>query len=43
MRFRFDVDSDARDLSRQDFLGRADTELADIVASPYGTLTLKLR
>ncbi|KAH7731066.1 Copine-8 [Aphelenchoides avenae] len=38
----YDIDSPSQELTHHDFLGRADTELADIVAGPYGTLTLNL-
>jgi hypothetical protein len=38
----YDIDSSSQQLTHHDFLGRADVELADVVAAPYGTLTISL-
>uniref|UniRef100_A0A914HVM8 C2 domain-containing protein n=1 Tax=Globodera rostochiensis TaxID=31243 RepID=A0A914HVM8_GLORO len=40
----YDIDTEnTRDLSSQDFLGRCECHLADIVAAVHGTLTLRLK
>uniref|UniRef100_A0A914Y8A0 Copine-3 n=1 Tax=Panagrolaimus superbus TaxID=310955 RepID=A0A914Y8A0_9BILA len=39
----YDIDSGSQALSHHDFLGRAECDLADIVASPFSTLTLPLK
>ncbi|KAE9553783.1 hypothetical protein FO519_003004 [Halicephalobus sp. NKZ332] len=39
----FDIDSGSQSLTQHDFLGRAECDLAEIVAAPFGTLTLPLK
>lgn len=41
--FRYDIDSNSAQLSDHDFLGRCECELADIVAAPDGTLSLRVK
>jgi|UniRef100_A0AC35GLS8 hypothetical protein len=39
----YDIDSDTAVLSKHDFLGSAECDLADIVAAPFSTLSLSLK
>uniref|UniRef100_A0AC34RA23 C2 domain-containing protein n=1 Tax=Panagrolaimus sp. JU765 TaxID=591449 RepID=A0AC34RA23_9BILA len=39
----YDIDNASQSLSHHDFLGRAECDLAEIVAAPFSTLTLPLK
>uniref|UniRef100_A0AC34F842 C2 domain-containing protein n=1 Tax=Panagrolaimus sp. ES5 TaxID=591445 RepID=A0AC34F842_9BILA len=39
----YDIDSESTTLSKHDFLGSAECDLADIVAAPFSTLSLSLK
>ena len=39
----YDIDSDSTELDEHDFLGRAECDLADIVAAPFSTHALSLK